>query len=129
MKPNILQRVESKQLSQKINHDTTANVRSFLSDDPVLVKNFNNTGQKWLQGHIIKPVGPLSYLIKLKDGHIFLRHIDQLQKCSIPQDQNSVISDLIPDFSDVSFSDQVTPDSDQCQYPQRDRHPPERYRP
>ena len=130
VKPNILHRVESKQLSQKLNHDTTANVRSFQIDDPVLVKNFNSTGKKWLRGHIIKSVGPLSYLIKLNDGRIFRRHVDHLRKCFISQDQNPVVSDSIPDFSDVSFPDQVTQnDTDQRRYPQRDRHPPDRYRP
>ena len=95
-------------------------------------ENFNNTGQKWLQGHIIKPVGPLSYLIKLKDSRIFRRHVDHLRKCFISQDQTLLLSDSIPDFSDVNFPDQVTrddPDSDQRRYPQRDRRLPERYRP
>ena len=76
VKPNILHRVES----QKLNHDNTANVRSFRIDAPVLVKNFNSTGKKWLRGHIIKS---LSYLIKLSDGRIFRRHVDHLRKCFI----------------------------------------------
>ena len=131
VKPNILHRVESKQFSQKLNHDNTANVRSFRIDAPVLVKNFNSTGKKWLCGHIIKSVGPLSYLIKLSDGRIFRHHVDHLRKCFISQDQNSVASDSIPDFSDVSFPDQATQNDtdDQRRYPQRDRHPPDRYRP
>ena len=45
--------------------------RTFVANDPVLIKNFNNTRPKWLQGHIIKPVLPLSYLVKLIDGCIF----------------------------------------------------------
>ena len=49
MKPNILQTVENKQLPQKINHGTTANVRFFtIMIQYYIVKNFNNTGQKWL---------------------------------------------------------------------------------
>ena len=127
VKPNILQRVENKQLSQKINHDTTADVRSFYNDDPVLVKNFTNTGKKWLQGHIIKSVGPLSYLIKLNDGRIFRRHVDHLRKCFISPDENSDVSDSIPDFSDVSFPDNT--DSNMRRYPERVRRPPDRYRP
>ena len=76
MKPNIQRRVENKQLAQKINHDTSTSTRTFVTNDPVLIKNFNNTGPKWLQGHIIQPVGPLSYLVKLTDGRIFRRHVD-----------------------------------------------------
>ena len=132
MKPNIRQTVESKQLSQKINHDTTTNVRSFHIDDQVLVKNFHNSGKKWLQGQIIKSIGPLSYLIKLSDGRIFRCHIDHLRKCHIPQNPKYVVNDSIPDFSDVIFPDQVAEndtDSDVRRYPHRDRRPPDRYRP
>ena len=78
VKPNIQRRVENKQLAQKINHDTSTSTRTFVTNDPVLIKNFNNTGPKWLQGHIIQPVGPLSYLVKLTDGRIFRRHVDHL---------------------------------------------------
>ena len=79
MKPNIQRRVENKQLAQKINYDTSTSTRILVTNDPVLIKNFNNTGQKWLQGHIIQPVGPLSYLVKLTDGRIFRCHVDHLQ--------------------------------------------------
>ena len=92
----------------------------------------SSTGKKWLQGHIVKSVGPLSYLIKLNDGRIFRRHIDHLRKSFIPTMPNSVPSDLIPDFSDVNFPDQLTQnntDSNLRRYPQRDRRPPDRYRP
>ena len=65
LKPNLRQTVENKQLYQKINHDSTTNVRVFHTKDPVLVKNFANSGNKWLQGHILKSVGLLSYLIQL----------------------------------------------------------------
>ena len=135
VKPNILQRVESKQLSQKINHDTTAKVRSFLINDPVLVKNFNNTGKKWLQGHIIKVVGPLSYVIKLTDGRIFRHHVDHLRKSTSPNNKSDITNDPVQDFSDVVFPDT---DNDlenervvnqQHRYPQRDRRPPDWYRP
>ena len=76
---------------------------------------------KWLQGHILKSVGPLSYLIKLNDGRIFRRHVDHLQECFIQQTPDYAITDSIPVFSDVSFPDH--------RYPQRDRRPPDRYRP
>ena len=43
---------------QKIIHDTTANA---------LTNDLNNTGQKWLQGHIITPI----LCDQMDDGHIF----------------------------------------------------------
>ena len=44
-------------LAQKMSHDTSISTRIFLATDPVLIENFNNTGPKWFQGHIIQPVG------------------------------------------------------------------------
>ena len=110
-----------------MNHDASTSTRTFLANDPVLIKNFNNTGPKWLQGHIIQPVGPLSYLVKLADGRIFRRHVDHLQKSSI---SSNTIPDMVPeDYSDVVFSDQVTQnDTTTRRYPVRNRRPPERYR-
>jgi len=126
----MFKRVESKQLSQKINHDMTANVRSFHINDPVIVKNFSNTGKKWLQGHIIKAVGPLSYVIKLNDGHIFQRHVDHLQKCTSPNNKADFVNDSAQDFSDVAFPDTEQRLVDQQhRYPQQDRCPPNWYRP
>ena len=93
VKPNIRQRVESNQLSQKIYHDTTAKVRPFFINDPVLVMNFSKSGAKWLQGHVIKVVGPLSYVIKLKDGHIFRRHVDHLCKCTFTEEQPAIANE------------------------------------
>ena len=49
-------------LAQKMSHDTSTSTRTFLATDPVLIENLNNTGPKWFQGHIIQPVGSLSYL-------------------------------------------------------------------
>ena len=112
-------------MSQKINHDGTTTTRSFLTNDPVLVKNFNNTGQKWLRGHIIKPVGPLSYMIKLSDGRIFRRHVDHLRKSFIPPNQNSeTVNDS--DYFDVVFPNQesTSPSAQnvtQRRYPVRER--------
>lgn len=57
----------------------------------------NNSGQKQLHGHILKPVRPLSYAVKLNDGHIFQRHINHLQK-------SSIASSTILEIIGMSFS-------------------------
>ena len=66
-----------------MSYDTSSSTRTFLATERVLIKMFNNTGPKWLPGHIIQPVEPLSYLVKLTDGHIFRHHIDHLQKVQL----------------------------------------------
>ena len=63
-------RVQAKQEQQKNIHDTTAHIRSFSVGQSVLVQNFA-VGERWIPGHIIEPVGPVSFMIELEDGRIF----------------------------------------------------------
>ena len=134
VKPNIRQRVEINQLSKKIYHDTTAKVRPFVINDPVLVKNFSNSGAKWLQGHVIKAVGPLSYVIKLNDGRVFRCHVDHLRKCTFTEEQPAMANESAHDVSDVVFPNaELDTQSDvmisqEHRYPQRSRRPPNWYR-
>ena len=68
---NIADRVQAKQEQQKIMHDTTAHNCSFSVGQSVLVRNFAAGEQWWIPGHIIEPVGPVSFMIELEDGRIF----------------------------------------------------------
>ena len=129
MIPNMQRRVENKQLAQKFNYDTSTSTITFVTNDPVLIVNFNNTRQMWLQGHIIQPIwDKLSYLVKLTDGRIFQCYVSHLQKSFIT---SNTIPDTVPeDYSDVVFPDQVTQSNNgthRC--PIRDRRHPEKYRP
>ena len=59
--PNTAVRVQEQ---QKSTHDITAQNRSFSVGQSVLVRNFAG-GERWLPGHIIEPVGPVSFMIEL----------------------------------------------------------------
>ena len=67
---NTAVRVQAKQEQQKSTHDTTARNCSFSVGQSVLVQNFAGR-ERWLPGHIIEPVGPVSFMIELEDGRIF----------------------------------------------------------
>jgi len=67
----IFQRVENKQLSQKIAHDNHKPQREFSVGDTVYAENFTvSSHQKWIEGVITEVTGLLSYKIKLTDGNI-----------------------------------------------------------
>ena len=66
--PTVLQKVESKQLKQKEEHDSTKPVRTFSIGDLVYVEDFTASPQKWIPGKIVEVTGPLSYCIELFDG-------------------------------------------------------------
>ena len=58
---------------QKMHHDYHERDRTFDIDDPVLCQNYGR-GDELLLGHIIVKSGPVSFQIKLNDGHIMKRH-------------------------------------------------------
>ena len=57
LKPNLADKVENKQLQQKVDHGHVARLRSFKEDETVYVRNFG-PGQKWLPGTIVATTGP-----------------------------------------------------------------------
>ena len=57
---DIRQRVQTQQLSQKMQHDNTKKERQFAEGDNVLVKNFA-AGPTRKNAHIESRTGPLSY--------------------------------------------------------------------
>ena len=107
VRPNVRQRVETQQLSQKGQHDNTRKERQFAEGDSVLVKNFN-PGLKWKNAHIESRTGPLSYTVKYEDGVVARRHVDHLLRrhgvptidiedddlpeSTMPAEQNRVLS-------------------------------------
>ena len=80
--PTVSQKVESKQLKQKEEHDSTKPVRTFSIGDLVYVEDFTASPQKWIPGKIVEVTGPLSYCIELLDGSTVRRHVDNvIQRC------------------------------------------------
>ena len=79
MQPSLSNRVENQQLQQKNTHDIHAKERYFSIDDPVFIKNFGTSGNKWLPGVITEVKGQRSYCIELTDGRVTRRHIDHIR--------------------------------------------------
>ena len=77
-RPNLAERVESKQGQQKAHHDASARSRIFNIGDPVYALNFRH-GEKWLKGSIVEVTGPVSFVIELTNGARVRRHQDQLR--------------------------------------------------
>ena len=74
----MAQRVQQSQERQKTNHDQHVQSRTFQVGDKVYVVNHkvgdkvyvvNHRGSpKWLQGVVVKLLGPLNLLVKVKGG-------------------------------------------------------------
>ena len=79
LKPSVTERVEQRQLQQKLSHDSGAREKSFSKGDAVYAKNFG-TGQKWFPAVVQEVTGPVSFLVKLEDGRLIRRHQDHLRR-------------------------------------------------
>ena len=63
----------------------------------VLIRIYGQN-RKWTYGTILKPTGPVSYIVKLPNGKTWRRHQDQLKACSeqITPPHQSVTHDITP---------------------------------
>ena len=66
--PSVREKVEHRQLQQKIVHDKLKVRKAFEKGEKVYARNFGtNTGQKWIPGEIEEVTGPVSVMVKLGD--------------------------------------------------------------
>ena len=118
LKPDLSRKVREKQADQKSNHDVQARERSLPVNSEILARDFIH--KEWLPGTIIGVLGPCSYLVELKDGCRWKRHIDQLKLLA---------SHFRGDFEVLPSSLTVPADkvSLPSRYPSRTRRPVDRY--
>ena len=83
--PNVESVVCSSQAKQKAQHDLQAKGREFVTGQTVMAKNFR-FGPRWLPGVITERLGPVTYLVRVKNNLTWKRHVDQLR--SRPNDLN-----------------------------------------
>ena len=62
--PNLQRKVESKVKKQKKAHDDR---RSQFREDTVFARNYK-ASRKWIEETVSKRLGPVSYMVKLKNG-------------------------------------------------------------
>ena len=122
--------------------------RTFNIGQGVLAKNFRS-GTKWVPGTITQRLGPVTYLVKVKNDVTWKRHVDQLRSRSeqsnessseesesgttvaypntAPDPDGTPIPDNRSTGNDNLVSLSVLPSSSGTRYPQREnRRPPDR---
>ena len=104
----LSQRVEQKQQTQRMAHDSHKPYREFKVGDTVFAEDFTPSNQKWIEGVITDVTGPPSYKVRLNNGTEVRCHVD-----SVKQRTNSVVvaeetSDFEgPYISSESVADQL----------------------
>ena len=88
MRPDVSNRVCTKQGCQKALHDFQTRERQFEVGDSVFARNFG-TGQKWLAGTVVTVNGQ-SCMVELADGRNIHRHLDHICPYSLPHLSSAV---------------------------------------
>ena len=91
LKPDVFTTVQRNQQRQKFNHDNHSSQRSIKKGDLVYTRNYS-AGQMWLPGKIVKQTGPVSFLVKLEEGRVWRRHINQIRKRFENESSNPTIT-------------------------------------
>jgi hypothetical protein len=103
------------------------NVRNLNINDKVICRDYAHKNVKWQFGQIVQKLGKLHYMIKISDGRIWKRHIDQIRlvgdnitinnekKCHWPLQTNvNNDNELNSDYNNEQlFSTSNSEDSDQ----------------
>ena len=130
LKPKIAEAVENKQLEQKKHHDRHSKLRSFSDGRTVSVRDYLSS-KKWVSGVVTSILGPTMYKVKLPNGSLVVRHVDQLRD-RLPADTNPQQDDqfkfFTADSTDDSAEAPVPPNNSPPRriYPRRNRRPVER---
>ena len=137
LRPNLASIVYGRQQSQVMSHDKQTSERTFYPNDPVLAKNYH-CGPAWLPGEVLTG-GPRNYKIKLSNGIVVRRHVDQMQKrpADSPNtiDVNNDFEDFQPSVENSSTSEGSSTKNTSSESTStlrrstRNRQPPNRYTP
>ena len=111
LKPTPDEGAAGAQDRQEATQEGQATPRNFTIGDCVYARNYG-AGPKWLPGHIVKVEGSVLYHVKLRDGRVQRRHIDQLRSrlvdCLDATTSPNVEPDNGPQLTDGGPTDQET---------------------
>ncbi|BFZ25831.1 hypothetical protein BsWGS_28870 [Bradybaena similaris] len=95
-RPDLSRKVADAQAKQKHYHDRSVKDRDFVVGDRVYARNYSS-GQAWLQGTVVDLSGPLSFKVRLPDGRVIRRHLDQLRRCWLAENETNPFLPMKPD--------------------------------
>ena len=114
--PNLGSKVRQNQARQKSAHDYHAKSREFQLESEVLARGFGNDDSTWLPGVICEQREPVSFIVKLDDGRIVLRHIDHIRSReslahsdSIVREEEVLADAWVPTTPEDALVDPQTP--------------------
>ena len=139
LKPSLNSRVQFKQQRQVAYHDQHAKHREFQVGGHVQVWDFSVVPNRWTEGVVTAKRGPLSYVVRLKDGREVRRHVDHVCARAMQPEQLDNNASEDTDQGDMFVSHPSTVDQPDRQESSaqeqptvrrstRPRRPPDRFR-
>ena len=92
LKPSTKTTVETRQATQKTNHDCHSQLRTFATGTAVMIKDFRHAHQ-WIPGTIVQNLGPLTYQVDIGDEQLVKCHIDHIVQRQVPSTETTTTSD------------------------------------
>ena len=83
---------------EKYYHDKHTRYCNFAPGNHVLVRNYTGSS-RWLPGIVETVLGPVSYQVKLNNGRLWKRHLDQPLIDQSHQTDNSQVDEDVIDFA------------------------------
>ena len=106
--------------------------KDWITPHSTTVRN-TGSGSAWLSGNITKIRGPVSYTVKLNDGRLMRKHVDQIRfrTATVNEPTDDTLDDCWPPSSSTSSNNNPQNTSAETAPPPRRstriRHPPRRY--
>ena len=116
MRPNLAERVERKQQSQKKLHDSHSREREFSIGAKVWVCNMQR-GDKWLPGMILSKEGSVTYHVEMASGRVCKCHTDQLRLRTVQADTHDSLNSPTLPLTATNAPSSIVPDSSPAEPP------------
>eukprot|EP00079_Xenopus_tropicalis_P032197 XP_017945968.1 PREDICTED: uncharacterized protein LOC108645361 [Xenopus tropicalis] len=117
--PDLASDLQNKQEDQFHKNAQTSTVRMFEAGNSVYARNYA-MGPKWIPAVIVEATGPVSYKVKIADGRVIRRHVDQLRSRlgdnACPNTEgNHGQSGLQNDLTPLAFPEEEIPAAEQTE--------------
>ena len=116
LRPDAARADQQAQDRRRETHDRRAKQRNFTVGDNVYARNYRD-GPKWLPGVLCQMEGSVLFQVKLHDGRIMRRHVDQLRSrlgdsvdCTSRMDDGPVYDEPIPAIGESTDQETVVVD-------------------
>ena len=117
VKPDAGQKARQEQDRQRKGHDAHAKPRVFVVGETVYTRNYAQ-GPRWLPGTVVEIEGQVLVHVKLTDGRILRRHVDQVRP------RSATVGDSTP-ASDEGAEDGPLPGGNDIRAEEPEPAPPE----